>query len=75
MGKFFIIDQIIKTQLLLGFLLFFFNCVTPITQFSFDGETMGTTYNIKIVTDENFNTKEIKTMNINLNGAIIIFSQ
>ena len=45
----------------MGFLLLFFNCGTPITQFSFDGETMGTTYNIKIVTDKNFDTKEIKT--------------
>tara|TARA_X000000950_G_scaffold173701_1_gene211225 strand:- start:720 stop:1775 length:1056 start_codon:yes stop_codon:yes gene_type:complete len=72
LGKFFIINQILKTQLLLGFLLFFFNCGTPITQFSFDGETMGTTYNIKIVTDKNFDTKEIKT---SIDSILVVFNQ
>ena len=72
LGNFFIINQTIKTQLLLGFLLFCFNCSTPVTQFSFNGETMGTTYNIKIVTDKNFNTKEIKT---SIDSILVVFNR
>ena len=72
LGKFFIINQIIKTQLLLGFLLFCFNCSTPINQLSLNGETMGTTYNIKIVTDKNFDTKEIKT---SIDSILVVFNQ
>ena len=72
LGKIFIINQIIKTQLLLGFLLFCFNCSTPINQLSLNGETMGTTYNIKIVTDKNFDTKEIKT---SIDSILVVFNQ
>ena len=72
LGKSLTFQQNIKTQLLLGFLLFCFNCGTPITQFSFNGETMGTTYNIKIVTDKNFNTKEIKT---SIDSILVVFNK
>ena len=60
LGKLLTLQRNIKTQLLLGFLLFCLNCSTPTTQFSLSGETMGTTYSMKIVTDKSFNSKKIK---------------
>ena len=60
LGKTSITIEFIKTQLLLGFLLLCFNCTSPTTQFSLSGETMGTTYSMKIVTDKSFNNKKIK---------------
>ena len=60
LGKFLTFQQNIKTQLLLGFLLFCFNCSSPTTQLSLSGETMGTTYHIKIVTDKKNKSKELQ---------------
>ena len=60
LGKSLTFQQNIKTQLLLGFLLFCFNCSSPTTQLSLSGETMGTTYHIKIVTDKKNKSKEIQ---------------
>ena len=60
LGKSLTLQRNIKTQLLLGFLLFCLNCSTPTTQFLLSGETMGTTYSMKIVTDKSFNSEKIK---------------
>ena len=60
LGKSHNFQQNIKTQLLLGFLLFCFNCNSPTTQLSLSGETMGTTYHIKIVTGQENKAKKIQ---------------
>ena len=39
----------LKAQLLLGFLLFWIGCSAPGVEQSFSGQTMGTTYSIKII--------------------------
>ena len=39
----------LKAQLLLGFLLFWTGCSAPGVELSFSGQTMGTTYSIKII--------------------------
>ena len=72
LGKSFTLQQNIKTQLLLGFLLFCFNCSSPNNQFSFSGETMGTTYHIKIVTDKKNKSKEIQD---SVDSILVIFNK
>jgi len=64
--------QIQKTQLLLGFLLFIFKCSTPLEQISIDGKTMGTTYNIKIVSD---NLSEIENIKTSIDSILVILNQ
>ena len=42
-------NQKLKAQLLLGFLLLWAGCSPPMVENSFSGQTMGTTYSIKII--------------------------
>ena len=55
----FITFQFKKAQLLLGFLLLVITCSAPINQTSISGLTMGTTYNIKIVSSSSGKRKYI----------------
>ena len=59
--KIFQIIKLIKTQLMLGFLLLTVQCGVPYSQTQIEGETMGTTYNIKIVSDYKINYIDIKS--------------
>ena len=49
-----------KTQLLLGFLLLFICCDHANNQIDIKGFTMGTSYDVKIVSDKNIETEKIK---------------
>ena len=42
-----------KAQFLLGFLFFAFSCSDRLKEFQINGETMGTTYSIKLIVSEN----------------------
>ena len=42
-----------KAQFLLGFLFFPFSCSDILKEFQINGETMGTTYSIKLIVSEN----------------------
>ena len=64
--------QIKKTQLLLGFLLFIFKCSTPLNQISIGGKTMGTTYNIKIVSGSPI---EVENMKASIDSILVILNQ
>ena len=65
--------QIKKTQLLLGFLfIYLFKCSTPLNQVSINGETMGTTYNIKIVSETPLDSESIK---VSIDSILVILNQ
>ena len=72
LGNYLNFQQYIKTQLLLGFLLFCFNCSSPTTQLSLSGETMGTTYHIKIVTGKESKAKKIQE---SVDSILIVFNK
>ena len=48
-----------KAQIFLGFLFFIYNCSPSRYQNEFTGQTMGTTYNVKIITNQDININEI----------------
>ena len=72
LGRSLTFQQNIKTQLLLGFLLFCFNCSSPTTQLSLSGETMGTTYHIKIVTGQEHKAKKIQK---SVDSILVVFNK
>ena len=57
---------------MLGFLLLIVQCGVPATQTQIEGETMGTTYNIKIVSDYKINSKEIKS---SVDSILVVLNQ
>ena len=70
--KLFQIIKLIKTQLMLGFLLLIVQCGVPTPQAQIEGETMGTTYNIKIVSDYKLNSKDIKS---SVDSILVVLNQ
>ena len=47
-----------KAQFLLGFLFFAFSCSDRLKEFQINGETMGTTYSVKLIVLENIEDVE-----------------
>ncbi len=66
------ITKLKKTQLMLGFLLFVVKCDSPLYQIAIEGETMGTTYSVKIVSDRKINSKKIK---YSVDSILVILNQ
>ena len=66
------ITKLKKTQLMLGFLLFIVKCDSPLYQIAIEGETMGTTYSVKIVSDRKINSKKIK---YSVDSILVILNQ
>ena len=53
LDKFFIKVYLLKAQFSLGFLFLAFSCSSTLEEYQINGETMGTTYSIKLIVSEN----------------------